>query len=149
MTPPPPAGRQSATRRPPALYAAAACLILALLAPACTGGGARPLLTGEAATADSSDPSTSPYASWRPVDHAVIKGCAEHVVVATPVRDSNYRYRTYTLLGPRDQPGELVVTRGEDGLSLSLRFGRFGDPEMEASILASVRRELNRDRPGS
>lgn len=120
---------------------------LALLGPAgCSGSGSmpRPMLTGAVGQAEASDPSRSPHHGWDAVDRAVQAGAIEHLVVATPVESVGTRFRTYRLLGPRDQPGELVVERTDEGLQLRIRIGRFGQPDLEGLVLASVRAELAR-----
>jgi hypothetical protein len=81
------------------------------------------------------------------VDRAVAAGAIEHLVVATPIESIGVRFRTYRLLGPRDQPGELIAERTDDGLALTIRLGRFGLPDLEAAVLAKVRERLA-DAPG-
>lgn len=136
--------RSTATRRFTGVCAAA----LLAAAPACAPGPARPrpLLTGEARSLTAPDPSPERPEGWRigwdAVDAAVAKGAIEHLVVATPVEAIGDRFRTYTLLGPQDQPGELVVERTADGLSLTVRLGRFGLPDLERKVLSAVRKRL-------
>lgn len=115
-----------------------------LVPVACSGSGStpRPMLTGEAQVASAADPSRSAHHGWDAVDRAVQDGAIEHLVVATPVESVGTRFRTYRLLGPRDQPGELVAERTEDGLELRVRIGRFGRPDLEAQVLRSVREAL-------
>lgn len=122
-------------------------MLLAL--PACTSAHPEPraLLTGEHRSASGADPSKSRYHGWDAIDRAVNKGAIEHLVVATPVETIGTRFRTYRLLGPRDQPGELVVERtdgggGDGGVELTIRLGRFGLPELEQQVLRSIRAEL-------
>tara|TARA_R110000782_G_scaffold29795_3_gene74049 strand:+ start:5953 stop:6255 length:303 start_codon:yes stop_codon:yes gene_type:complete len=79
---------------------------------------------------------------WARIDRAVAGGAIEHLVVATPVETIGVRFRTYRLLGPRDQPGELLVERTETDLKLTIRLGRFGDPELEQAVLAEIRKAL-------
>lgn len=124
------------------LFVALSALAPAL--PACSTASPRPrpVLTGEARTAGAADPSKTPFHGWDSVDRAVAAGAIEHLVVATPIETIGNRFRTYSLLGPRDQPGELLAERTDDGLNLTLRLGRFGLPELEADLLRSVRRAL-------
>lgn len=77
------------------------------------------------------------------VDRAVAAGAIEHLVVATPVESIDHRYRTYALLGPHDQPGEMLVERASAGLAITIRLGRFGLPELEDAVLHSVRDALS------
>lgn len=77
------------------------------------------------------------------MDRAVAAGALEHLVVATPIEKIGDRYRTYTLLGPHDQPGEMLVERASGGLAITIRLGRFGLPELEAAMLDSVRDALS------
>lgn len=133
------------------------CAFLVLLTPAAcssarstTPSSPRPLLTGEHQSSTGADPSKTRYHGWHTIDRAVNKGAIEHLVVATPVETIGTRFRTYRLLGPRDQPGELVVERtdggggdgGAGGVELTIRLGRFGLPELEQQVLRSIRAEL-------
>jgi hypothetical protein len=102
------------------------------------------LLAGAAQGITAADPSRSAHHGWEAVDRAVQAGAIEHVVVATPVDSVGNRFRTYRLLGPRDQPGELVAERTDDGMRLEIRIGRFGDPVLESQVLESVRHALGR-----
>ncbi len=104
----------------------------------------RPLLTGEHRSASGVDPSRTRHHGWDAIDRAVNKGAIEHLVVATPVETIGTRFRTYRLLGPRDQPGELLVERTDEGVELTIRLGRFGLPELEERVLRSIRAELAR-----
>lgn len=104
----------------------------------------RPLLTGAPSSVRAPDPSQTRYHGWGTIDEAVTAGAIEHSVVATPVETIGTRFRTYTLLGPHDQPGELRVERADDRLVVTVRMGRFGLPDLEADVGAAVRRELSR-----
>jgi hypothetical protein len=121
------------------------CAALTLLAhAACSSPNPtpRPLLTGQARTTPAADPSRSPYHGWDAIDTAVKAGAIEHLVVATPVETIGVRFRTYRLLGPRDQPGELLVERTDDAIALTIRLGRFGLPDLEQQVLDQIRAEL-------
>lgn len=125
----------------------------ALVAACCAGGqigcgpagGPGPVLRGEARTVTGEDPSRSAFHGWGAIDRAVDAGAIEHEVVASPTGSVGQRFRTYRLLGPRGQPGELTVERTDDGLSLTIRLGRFGSPELEDTVLAEIRRRLAED----
>lgn len=125
-------------------------LIATLLAlAACQGPGVphpRPRLVGPARSIHAADPDQARTAAqlpgWVAVDRAVAAGAIEHLVVATPVESIGARFRTYALLGPRDQPGELLVERTPTGLGLTIRLGRFGEPDLEGAVLDAVRRAL-------
>lgn len=138
MTPPPRSITQTASR-----CGIMICAVATLLGCSAPKPGPRPLLTGSALTASGVDPSKAPFRNWELVDRAVAAGTIEHLVVATPVEAIDHRYRTYTLLGPHDQPGELLVERTASGLTLTVRLGRFGLPELEAAVLGSVRDALS------
>jgi hypothetical protein len=126
------------------VVALAALLMTAWAWPACSAGppNPRPALAGQPRTADARDPAPTPFHGWDMVDRAVATGAIEHLVVATPIESIGNRFRTYRLLGPRDQPGELLAERTDDGLQMTIRLGRFGLPELEADVLGSVRRAL-------
>lgn len=138
MTPPPRSITQTASR-----CGIMICAVAALLGCSAPKPGPRPLLTGSALTASGVDPSQTPFRSWESVDRAVAAGAVEHLVVATPIEQIGDRYRTYTLLGPHDQPGEMLLERTAGGISLTIRLGRFGLPELEAAVLGSVRDALS------
>jgi hypothetical protein len=115
--------------------------------PACTAArpAPRPLLTGEARAASGADPSKTPYHGWDAIDRAVHAGAIEHLVVATPIETIGVRFRTYRLLGPHDQPGELLAERTADGVALTIRLGRFGLPDLEERVLEQIRAELGKE----
>jgi len=143
MSPARPASRRSLSRATAWVWMAG----LVLAGPvACSGSATppRPLLAGAAQGITAADPSRSAHHGWEAVDRAVQAGAIEHVVVATPVDSVGNRFRTYRLLGPRDQPGELVAERTDDGMRLEIRIGRFGDPVLESQVLESVRHALGR-----
>ncbi|MEA5615429.1 hypothetical protein [Nodularia spumigena] len=147
-----PASRKAAPVRPATPRTRAAtrlfagvCAALTLLGHAAcssTNPTPRPLLTGQARSTPAADPSRSPYHGWDAIDTAVKAGAIEHLVVATPVETIGVRFRTYRLLGSRDQPGELLVERTDEGVALTIRLGRFGLPELEQQVLDQIRAEL-------
>lgn len=137
MTPPPRSITQTASR-----CCALICASVTLIGCSAPTPRPRPLLTGPAQTATAPDPSESPFRGWDAVDHAVTAGTIEHLVVATLIESIDDRYRTYSLLGPHDQPGELLAERTATGLALTVRLGRFGLPELEAAVLSSVHAAL-------
>lgn len=149
MSPAPP---KSARHRPPLRGCSAAtrpftgvcALVLFLHACAPAQPKPRPLLTGASQSAPATDPSKSPYHGWDAIDTAVKAGAIEHLVVATPIQTIGTRFRTYRLLGPRDQPGELLVERTDDGILMTIRIGRFGLPSLEDQVLRTIRAQLAR-----
>jgi hypothetical protein len=104
-------------------------------------------LHGQAQTVPAHDPSRTPWHGWDAVDRAVAAGAIEHLVVATPIESIGVRFRTYRLLGPRDQPGELTAERTDQGLNLTIRLGRRGLPDLESAVLDEIRKRLT-DTPG-
>lgn len=141
---PPARPRSPRTRAATRLFTGGCAILIALALPACSSARPtpRPLLTGEARSVPGADPSKSPYHGWDAIDSAVKTGAIEHLVVATPGETIGVRFRTYRLLGPHDQPGELLVERTDDGVALTIRLGRFGLPELEQQVLDQVRAEL-------
>ncbi len=147
-----PATPKTPTARPapprpglPTRLFAGVCAALALATiPACSSSAPppRPLLSGPPRSAPAADPSKSSYHGWDAIDAAVKAGAIEHLVVATPIETIGVRFRTYRLLGPRDQPGELLVERTDTGVELTVRLGRFGQPELEQQVLDQIRAEL-------
>lgn len=135
MAPTRPRPAKSATR-----VIAAVCLAASL--PACSAPGPGPVLTGSPQTGSAADPSGGTFFPWKPIDRAVAAGAIEHLVVASPTEEVGAQFRTYRLLGPRDQPGVLRVERTDAGLAITVSIGRFGEPELEAAVLASVERAL-------
>lgn len=149
MTRPSQSRARVASRLPVWVYALIALVAppVALTLPACTSDpipAPRPVLTGPAQAAVGRDPSQTPYHGWGAIDDAVRKGVIEHLVVATPIESIGVRFRTYRLLGPHDQPGELLVERTDEGVALTIRLGRFGEPELEAEVLSDIRRALSK-----
>ncbi|MCC5822120.1 MAG: hypothetical protein LAT64_13215 [Phycisphaerales bacterium] len=149
MSPAPHPGRaipQTANRPLAGGYAALAVAGILTLA-ACQGPTAQPQprLAGQTRSIAGEDPSRSPYHGWRAIDRAVTEGAIEHLVVATAVGSVGHRFRTYRLMGPQDQPGELTVERTDEGVELTIRLGRFGMPELEDRVLTEIRHRLRAD----
>lgn len=147
---PPPATRPAAVVYARSARAAgvtgAACLLALAACRSDPVPQPRPRLGGPERSARAPDPDAGRTAAqlpgWAAIDRAVAAGALEHVVVATPIESVGALFRTYRLLGPRDQPGELLVERTGDGLGLTIRLGRFGEPELEAAVLETIRRQL-------
>jgi len=102
-------------------------------------------------SAQAPDPTRSIYFSWDPIDRAVVDGAIEYLVVATPIRAVEPRERRYRLLASKDQPGELVILRGDDdgrfaagtrSLTITARVGRFGNAALESAIVNEITRRL-------
>lgn len=119
-----------------------AVVCLAIPPLACSAPGPGPVLTGSPSTGSAPDPSGGTFFPWKPIDRAVAAGAIEHLVVASPTEEVGAQFRTYRLLGPRDQPGVLRVERTDAGLSITVSIGRFGEPELEAAVLGSVQRAI-------
>lgn len=119
-----------------------ACALVLLIAGCAQGPPRpRPLLDGPARVVDATDPSAGRWTGWGRIDDAVRAGAIEHLVVASPVETVS-GFRIYRLHGPQGQPGELMVERSDAGLSLTIRLGRFGMPELEADVLDEVTERL-------
>ncbi len=120
-----------------------ACAAFALALAGCAPGHPRPrpLLDGPAQRADAADPSQGRWTGWGRIDDAVRAGAIEHMVVAWPAETVS-GFRIYRLHGPQGQPGELMVERSDAGLSLTIRLGRFGMPELEGAVLDEVTERL-------
>ena len=121
-----------------------AAVCIALPAFACSAPAPGPVLAGAPRTGSAPDPSGGTFFPWNSIDRAVAAGALEHLVVATPTAEVGAQFRTYRLLGPLDQPGIIRVERTDAGLTIAVSIGRFGQPELEAAVLASVERALAR-----
>lgn len=130
----------------PVVACVAACLLVPAGLTGCVGDRSEPLLVGTARSAAAVEPSNAPVPGWREVDAAVIDACIAHEVVATARAPDRLDRRSYDLLAPRDRPGLLTLTRTPSGLVAEVRVGRFGDPELERSLLDSIDRVCRLDR---
>lgn len=132
-------------------------LAIPLILAACADLGPKVPQTDAASpvSGQAPDPTRSVYFSWDPIDSAVEEAAIEFLVVATPVRgDDQSRApfeRTYRLLAPRDQPGTLTITRGDDDgrfepgtrtITLTARIGRFGNPDLESAVIEAITQRL-------
>ncbi|GEM_PF-4858209 len=130
-----------------------AFLTLTLITPGCAdlGPSVPPTRATSPVSVRAPDPTRSVYFSWDPIDDAVEQAAIGHLVVATPqpAEDPTRapHERAYRLLAPRDRPGTLTITRGNDDgrfeagtrtITLTARIGRFGNPDLEAALLGSI-----------
>lgn len=140
-------------RRLGAPIAVSAVLSIVLAAIGCADLGPKvpPTDAQSPVSVQAPDPTRSVYFSWDPIDGAVEEGAIGFLVVATPLPAADPSRapfeRTYRLLAPRDQPGTLTITRGDDdgrfqpgtrSITLTARIGRFGNPDLESAVLGAI-----------
>lgn len=157
MTNPRPIPQKSprAHARTPGYAIGVVCMALSAAACSPVGRTIAPTKAQSPVSVESVDPTRSVYFSWDPIDAAVRDGAIEYLVVATPEAPvdpwQGAASRTYDLLGPKDQPGWLMVNRaGDDGLfepgtrslTITAKIGLFGTPDLESAVVSEIDRLL-------